>query len=235
MRGWAREQDEGVGDIGARLAVGAGGCGEMRPCAGGPVRRRCCGCGVPSGPAPRTLSAVRPVPADPCARHAGGSVCARTCAESRASNLTTPAHPLAESSTSAYEKPPTKTTPRKPSSATSPRCRSPMATSHGSRPAARNAAAISLSPLDPSCRRTATRARWPAGGAVGAGVKVRLQFGAWRVESPACSCATHAGEACRFSSSKEEASHASRSAPSSASRTTSPPTDTRTGALRSAD
>ena len=67
-----------------------------------------------------------------------------------------PAHPFAESSVSAYEKPPTKKMPRNRSRPMFPPSRSVIATSHGWSPAAKTAAAISRSPLEPSWRRMAT-------------------------------------------------------------------------------
>eukprot|EP00967_Tisochrysis_lutea_P138515 scaffold250190_cov27-Tisochrysis_lutea.AAC.1 len=126
-------------------------------------------------------------------------------------------------------------TPRKPSREMAPRCRSPMATSQGCSPAVYKAAAISRSPFEPSWRSTATRGRVSEGSdAVSLGVKLSCQPGACRDARPACSCATHAGAAWSFSSSKEVASHSSRSAPKSASTTWVPFTFTYTGEARGA-
>mmetsp|Transcript_11358 Transcript_11358/g.26602 ORF Transcript_11358/g.26602 Transcript_11358/m.26602 type:complete len:201 (-) Transcript_11358:1824-2426(-) len=58
------------------------------------------------------------------------------CFRTPSLNLMTPAQPLPLSRTSAYEKPPTKTTPRNPSRVTFPPTRSETVTSHGSSPAA---------------------------------------------------------------------------------------------------
>mmetsp|Transcript_10741 Transcript_10741/g.25284 ORF Transcript_10741/g.25284 Transcript_10741/m.25284 type:complete len:233 (+) Transcript_10741:905-1603(+) len=110
-----------------------------------------------------------------------------------------------------------------------------MQTSHGCSPASKSAAVISRSPLEPSCRSTATRGLESEGAlssvsGVAAGTKLRFHAGASRVESEACSWATQAGLVCSFSSSKLVASHTSRSVASGASTTgaVSPATVTRT-------
>eukprot|EP00965_Chrysotila_dentata_P191784 6174745-Pleurochrysis_carterae.AAC.2 len=101
--------------------------------------------------------------------------------------------------------------------------RSYIDTSHGAMPAAKKAAAISRSPLDPSCRMTATRGAVSAIVACGAeetGEKVSARSGAWRVLIADCSCLTHSGLHCSISRAKLVASQTSRSAGISAASIT---------------
>mmetsp|Transcript_20214 Transcript_20214/g.40283 ORF Transcript_20214/g.40283 Transcript_20214/m.40283 type:complete len:303 (+) Transcript_20214:870-1778(+) len=124
----------------------------------------------------------------------------------------TPAHPLPESSTSAYENPPTNASPLKSERETLPARRSTTATSHVSKPADTNAAHISRSPLLPSCRRTATLG-FPSAAmtssAVFLGAKESFQSGTFLCLSPSSSCLTHFGFRCLISSWKLVASHRS--------------------------
>mmetsp|Transcript_19636 Transcript_19636/g.66816 ORF Transcript_19636/g.66816 Transcript_19636/m.66816 type:complete len:395 (+) Transcript_19636:731-1915(+) len=141
------------------------------------------------------------------------------------------AQPLALSSTSAYEKPPTNTTPRKRSSVMRPCSRSDMVTSHGSKPAAWKAAAISRSPLLPSSRSTATltlSAFSMTAASVLAGVMPHDHDGPTRAARPACSSATVAWLACSRSRWKDVSSHSSRRAGVVPSTHASPPTLTAT-------
>mmetsp|Transcript_14859 Transcript_14859/g.37605 ORF Transcript_14859/g.37605 Transcript_14859/m.37605 type:complete len:333 (+) Transcript_14859:813-1811(+) len=147
-------------------------------------------------------------------------------------NLILAAQPLAESSTSAYEKPPTKAMPRNLSSVTRPLSRSDMVTSHVSSPPANMAPAMSRSPFDPSSRRMATRglpevsARRGAG--VGMGVNVSGQLGVERERRPRASARQQTGSHCRSSSSSDVRSHTSRSSTIGWSSTDLPSTLTTT-------
>mmetsp|Transcript_35430 Transcript_35430/g.79943 ORF Transcript_35430/g.79943 Transcript_35430/m.79943 type:complete len:590 (-) Transcript_35430:560-2329(-) len=151
---------------------------------------------------------------------------ASNCSRSPGLNLTTAAHPLPESSTSAYEKPPTKTSPLKSARSAFPASRSETVRSHASRPAAWKAAHISRSPLLPSWRSTATLCRPPTGGST------RTPWVRWkgmeyvgpvRCFRPSRSWSTQAGVLWRRSSAKLVASHASRSSGIEAGPTTAAP------------
>ena len=104
--------------------------------------------------------------------------------------------------------------PRNPSSVIVPASRSCMCTSHGSKPALYIADVISRSPLLPSSRIIATlylerSASHSAG--VSRGSNVSSHLGAWRVFIACCSCSTHSGLHCSFSSSNDVAIHRPRS------------------------
>ena len=112
-----------------------------------------------------------------------------------------------------------------PSNVMLPFSRSRTCTSHGSKPAAYIADAISRSPLEPSSRMIATRyfdafAIHAAG--VSRGSYVSFHAGLWRFFRPSCSCSLHAGFDCSLSSSNDVASHRSCSFFSSSSSTTAP-------------
>mmetsp|Transcript_15434 Transcript_15434/g.64079 ORF Transcript_15434/g.64079 Transcript_15434/m.64079 type:complete len:271 (+) Transcript_15434:1423-2235(+) len=146
-----------------------------------------------------------------------------------------PAQPLALSSTSAYEKPPTKTAPRKSSSLACPWMRSDMVTSCGASPAMCSAAAISRSPLEPSSRMTATLWRGAPSATSG-----RSSNGTRHGTPPAVplvtrarSDATASGVRWRRSIAQLVASHSSRSAAVSPTMATAPPTDTVTSLVAS--
>mmetsp|Transcript_42935 Transcript_42935/g.128887 ORF Transcript_42935/g.128887 Transcript_42935/m.128887 type:complete len:445 (+) Transcript_42935:1310-2644(+) len=140
-----------------------------------------------------------------------------------------PAQPLAESSVSAYEKPPTKMIPRNESRLARPLTRSDIVMSHGSIPPANAAAAISRSPLEPSSRMTATRTLSVASSfalAVNSGLYGRAHFGAVRVACTACSASTHSSAHCSRSSANAVASHTSRIAAVLPDTATLPATET---------
>mmetsp|Transcript_10641 Transcript_10641/g.26443 ORF Transcript_10641/g.26443 Transcript_10641/m.26443 type:complete len:248 (+) Transcript_10641:1319-2062(+) len=101
--------------------------------------------------------------------------------------------------------------------------KSVIVTSHGCSPAAYSAAAISRSPLVPSCRSTATGAPPDAeSAAVGFGANESCHTGGVRARSPAASSLVHSSLACSFSNSAPVASHASRKSTIAALSTTLP-------------